>query len=75
MNERSGASSALSSIDLPLQPLHLRVGHGHARAAGTLFRKAEIGLDVEQVVLDARQHGVERAVAAAVNAERGRSPR
>src|SRR5262249_39846172 len=36
------------------------------RAGRTLLGQAEIGLDVEQIVLDVRQHGVERAVVTGV---------
>src|SRR5262249_49174988 len=55
-------------VDPLLQPLHLRLGHGQARTAWSLLRQTEIGLDVEQVVLDACQHGIERAIVGAVQA-------
>src|SRR5262249_57842428 len=41
---------------------------GHARTARAFLRQTEVCLDVEQIVLDAHQHGVERTVAAAVQA-------
>ena len=66
MNERSGASSALSRSISLLDPVDLRVGDGEPRAARALFRQAEIGLDVEQVVLDARQRRIERGIARGV---------
>ena len=53
-------------IDLLLQPLHLRVGDGHTGAAGALRRQAEVGFDVEQIVLNACQHGIEGVVGAGV---------
>jgi hypothetical protein len=53
-------------VDLLFDPGDLRVGDGQPRAARPLFREAEIGLDVEQVVLDARQRAVERRVGGAM---------
>ena len=76
MKDRSGARSALSRSISLLEPVHLRVGDGQcARRPGPSAAQAEIGLDVEQVVLDARQHGVERAVAAGMQRAPARSPR
>ena len=49
----------VEAVDLALEPLHLLVGDGEPRTARAFLREAEIGLDVEQIVLDARQHGVE----------------
>ena len=74
MNERSGARSVVEPVDLAFDPVDLRVGDGEPRAAGPLFRQAEIGLDVEQIVLDARQRRIERGVARGVqphDAQRG----
>ena len=47
-------------VDLVLEPLDLR-GHDAQRrslALALAFGRAEIGAEIEQVVLDARQHGV-----------------
>ena len=62
MKDFSGSSSALSLSISALEPGNLRVGDGQPRAARALFGEAEIGLDVEQVVLDARERGIERLV-------------
>jgi hypothetical protein len=64
MKDRNGARSPLSSS--MLQPVHLCVGHGHARAARPLLGKAEISFDVKQIVLYAREHAVERRLIAEV---------
>ena len=49
-------------VDLVFQPLDLRVDNAQrAFAAAAAFRHAEIGAEVEQIVLDARQHVVELA--------------
>ncbi len=56
-------------IDLALDPIDLRVGDGEPRAAGAFFRQAEIGLDVEQVVLNAPECRIERGVARSVQAD------
>src|SRR4051812_16613986 len=56
----------IEMIDLLLQPLHLRVSDGHTGAAGALRREAEVGFDVEQVVLNACQHGVKGMVGSGV---------
>src|SRR6202034_511219 len=54
----------VEAIDLGFQPLHLLVGHREPRAAGpfALARRAQIGTDVEQIVLDARQRGIELGI-------------
>src|SRR5437764_4434728 len=62
-----GTEVGVERIDLLLEPRHLRVGDGEPGAAGTFplsfalvrLGRAEIGAEVEQVVLDARQHGVD----------------
>src|SRR5579862_5042599 len=59
---------AVEPVDLSLEPGDLHIGNGEAGAAGPFFGKAEVGLDVEQVVLDARQRGIERLVGAGVQA-------
>ena len=53
MKDLSGCELGVEPVDLALQPGHLRVGDGQPRAARPLFGEAQIGLDVEQVVLDA----------------------
>ena len=51
---------AVESVDLAFQPRDLGVGHFEptARVLG-LVREAEIGAEIEQIVLNAREHGVE----------------
>src|SRR5438477_179487 len=48
-------------VDLLLEPRDLDLGHREPRAAGTLalLGRAEIGAEIEQVILDAYQHGVD----------------
>ena len=66
MNERSGARSVLRrSISPSIQSTCASVTVSRA-PPGPLFRQAEIGLDVEQIVLDARQRRIERGVARGV---------
>ena len=52
----------IERVDLVLQPLHLLGVDGEPLAARplALVGRAEIGGEIEQVVLDARQHGVDR---------------
>ena len=64
----------IEPVDLALQPGNLRIGDGQPRAAGPFFGQAEVGFDVEQVVLDAPERGIERRVAGACAAAPGRSP-
>ena len=66
MKERSGARSSLSRSISPSIQVDLRVGDGEPRAAGTFLRQAEIGLDVEQIVLDAAKRRIERGIARGV---------
>ena len=49
-------------VDFVFEPSDLRLRHRKPRAAGTfaLAGRAQIGADVEQIVLDARQRGIER---------------
>ena len=57
--EVSGASVCVHGVDLALQPLDLRAGDPQAAfGLAAVFRRAEIGAQIEQVVLDARQHGI-----------------
>ena len=55
----SGCEVGVHRVDLALQPLDLGVddAQGAFRLAPVLGR-AEVGAEIEQVVLDARQHGV-----------------
>ena len=52
----------IERVDLVFQPLHLLGVDGEPRAARplALVGRAEIGREVEQIVLDARQHRVDR---------------
>ena len=63
--ESSGFELGVEGVDLALQPLDLR-GDDAQRALGlaALMRGGEIGAEIEQIVLDARQHGGERALGA-----------
>ena len=54
----------------PSIQVDLRVGDREPRAARPLFRQAEIGLDVEQVVLDAPQCRIERGIARRVQPDK-----
>ena len=45
-------------VDLPFQPRHLRFDDAQPLAAG-LVGRGEVGTEVEEVVLDAAEHGVE----------------
>ena len=51
-------------VDLVLEPLDLCIAHAQRRSRALLdvaaLRHGEVGAEIEQVVLDARQHGVER---------------
>ena len=46
-------------VDLALEPRDLRRGDPEALAPVVLARRGEIGAEIEEVVLDARQHRVE----------------
>ena len=54
----------IEPVDLGLEPIDLRRGDREPRAARplALAGRGEIGADVEQVVLDARQRRVERGI-------------
>src|SRR6516162_5687392 len=58
----------IEPIDLGLEPSHLFIGGGQPRPAGplTLPRRAKVGADIEQIVLDPRQRGMERGIAGRV---------
>ena len=50
-------------VDLRLQPVHLGLRHAQGRPFRiVLVRRAQVGAQIEQVVLDAREHGVGRPV-------------
>jgi hypothetical protein len=69
-DERAQRSKiGVEPVDLAFDPIDLRVGDGQPRAAGPLLRQAKVGLDVEQVVLDAPQRRIERGVARGVQAD------
>src|SRR6478672_7714249 len=57
---------AVEIVDLVFQPLNLRVGHLQtpARVLG-LVGKAEVGAEIEQIILNAREHSVEALVLSA----------
>ena len=65
-NERKRLKLAVERIDLAFQPRHLRIAHlqSAARILG-LVGEAKIGAEIEQIVLDAREHGIERGHAVA----------
>src|SRR5215831_516499 len=68
------AELGIECVDLLLEPRHLRVADGEPRAARPLalglIGRAEIGAEIEQVVLDARQHGVDRRLVPGVQARK-----
>src|SRR5262245_60594893 len=53
----------IDPVNLRLQPRDLSIGHREPRTTWTLFGKAEIGLDIEKIVLDSAKRGIERFVA------------
>src|SRR5208282_3503129 len=55
---------SIEPVDLAFEPGHLRVGHREPRAARSfaLARRAQVGTDVEQIILDAPQRRIERGV-------------
>src|SRR6476646_10931979 len=54
---------AVQSVNLAFEPLDLRIRHRQSPPRVLAFvRVAELGAEVEQIVLDARDHGVERVV-------------
>src|SRR5262245_45223599 len=53
----------IEPVNLRLQPRDLSIGHGEPRTAWALFSKAEIGFDIEQIVLDTAKRSIERFVA------------
>ena len=59
MNESSGSSARVHRVDLGFEPLHLR-GDDAQRSSAALaaLGRAQIGAEIEQIVLDARQHRV-----------------
>src|SRR5262245_41482451 len=60
-----GLKLCIERIDLPLQPLNLGIPHLQATARVlALVGVTEIGAEIEKVVLDAREHGIERGMAA-----------
>jgi hypothetical protein len=61
-NESSGWQRGVERVDLALQPLDLRVGDAQL-AVARIARPAQIGAEVEQVVLDAGQHRIDVAIA------------
>src|SRR5262249_6184756 len=62
-NERTERREVgVEAIDLAFQPRHLRVRYRQARALRPLFGQAEIGLHIEQIILNASQHRVERRI-------------
>ena len=63
--ERKGSSSPLSISISRSSRSDLGVGHLQASARVlALFGITEIGAEIEEVVLDAREHGIERGMAA-----------
>jgi len=66
----------IKPVDLAFEPGHLRLRHREPRAARppALAGRAQIGADVEEIVLDARERGIERRVIAGMeprDSERG----
>ena len=62
---------AVQRIDLAFEPLDLRIAHRQPPAGVfALVGVAKLGAEIEQIVLDAREHGVERWIGAA-GMERG----
>jgi hypothetical protein len=53
-----GWQSGIHRSDFRFQPD--RSGVGHAQPITTFARHREVGTDIEQIVLDARQHGIHR---------------
>src|SRR5262245_40039627 len=53
----------IDPVNLRLQPRDLSIGHREPRTTWTLFGKAEIGLDIEKIVLDTAKRSIERFVA------------
>src|SRR5215469_802824 len=58
----------IEPIDFGLEPSHLFIGDGQPRSAGplTLPRRAKVGADIEEIVLDPRQRGMKRGIAGRV---------
>ena len=56
----------IEPVDFAFEPIDLRLRHRQPRAtrAFALAGRAQIGADVEQIVLDARQRGIEHSIAA-----------
>src|SRR5262249_27734740 len=59
----------IEPVNLRLQPRDLSIGHGEPRTAWALFGKAEIGLDIKQIVLDTAKRSIERFVASDVQTD------
>ena len=64
--ERKRLELAVQRIDLAFEPLDLRIAHRQP-AAGilALVGVAKLGAEIEQIVLDAREHGIEGGIGAA----------
>jgi hypothetical protein len=62
---------AVQLVDLAFEPRNLRIAHLQAFAPILgLVGKAKIGAEVEQIVLNAREHGVERLIVARMQARK-----
>ena len=63
MNDFSGARSALSRSISVFQPLDLSIRHRQSCATWAFFGQAQIGLNIEQVILDSAKRSIERLIA------------
>ncbi len=55
MKEVSGGKLGIQRVDFALEPIDLRLAHAQPLRFAVLLRHAEIGAEIEQIVLDGNQ--------------------